>query len=422
MGSRGVAISLALLAAIVAVGAVRDLSSYSSVKSSALDFVALDFRPASKVVKFYEPRNHSLKVVRKPKCGAGKVVVSADNGYFKCINKKKGKCEEWEILEKGPDGKLVCVFSACPETTVAQEGPDGKTVCAFACPEGFTRIGDLMECEKVPEVFVCPEGFKQIGTAEECEEDVPFVCPEGFKQIGDTEECEEDVPFTCPEGFKQIGDTEECEEDVPFTCPEGFKQIGDTKECEADVPEVKSVTVPAEPPIVEEPVVEAVVVPEEEATAPAPSPAEPIPEEPVPVEPVPVEPVPEVEVEVVPEPVEPVPETPVEEPVPEEPVPEVEVQVVPEPVEPEAPGACPVGEFFMEKVEVRGCQPCDKSCGEGSCVDLDGCDACLPGYFRQREDVGWPYECVLCESVLPGCGKCKDDITLELGETPQCEA
>ncbi|GMH40406.1 hypothetical protein BSKO_08310 [Bryopsis sp. KO-2023] len=98
-------------------------------------------------------------------------------------------------------------------------------------------------------------------------------------------------------------------------------------------------------------------------------------------------------------------------------------EVTCEQIQPPPPeGQCPSGSFFMDKVESRGCTECDANCEVGSCADIIGCSVCKPGFFTQREDPDWPFECIECAGVFPGCKQCSQDIDTLLGETVECLA
>jgi len=366
-------VALALFfAAVTAVHAGRDLSSYGGGVSGGAFKSSFDFvNPGS--LDFVAPRTvghtkHSVTFVPASKF-AGKKVISYDP---------------------------VRIAESVPEEEVIIESDDGP------CGEGQILV---------------TSGGGYGGSRKKCvnkKEDVPSVPDVPEEEIVVKPECPE------PRKFVVVDGSEVC----TFVCPEGFKQIGDSEECEEDIPEVQNVTVDAEAPSVTVPEGEVAVatVPEEPAPVPVVAPEEPVVE---------VETVPEVAVAPTEEPedipvtlIEPLP-SPVPEPaVPTTPLaPPVVQEPVPEPtVENGGPGTCPPGSFFMEKVESRGCTECDSNCTETGCEDLTGCTVCEPGFFTQREDVDWPFMCISCESAIPGCAKCSDGITLELGETVTCVA
>ncbi|CAD7704562.1 unnamed protein product, partial [Ostreobium quekettii] len=64
----------------------------------------------------------------------------------------------------------------------------------------------------------------------------------------------------------------------------------------------------------------------------------------------------------------------------------------------------------FQKEHDRTCMQCDKYCEPGSCVDHEGCNQCKPGYYRSRRDLFWPFLCVQCSAVIPGCEVCEDGV------------
>lgn len=71
------------------------------------------------------------------------------------------------------------------------------------------------------------------------------------------------------------------------------------------------------------------------------------------------------------------------------------------------PVDCQVGQFLKIFPE-NMCMDCDPNCIPEECVDSQGCERCIEGYYTSRADPFWPFRCLKCP--IADCSQCKENV------------